>query len=123
MALTCREDPTADLFELTVDGSVTQAEFDDVMARLDAFITQQGSIRLLEIVRHFNLSDVTLSMFWEGVKFDIHNLRHIRRAAIVSDIGWISPWTKFAGSLMSTEVRVFPLAELDAARAWLVTEA
>jgi hypothetical protein len=38
---------------------------------------------------------------------------------VVTDKGWIGPVTRAAGALIPAEVRVFPLADIEGARAWV----
>jgi hypothetical protein len=117
MTVTYIEDADAKTVELTVSGRITREDFDAVIAPMQAFIDAHGSIRLVEVVESMGGFDP--SVIWEGIQFDIRNIRHISHVAIVSDIGWISPLSKAAGALMSTKLRTFAMAELGEARAWV----
>ncbi|MBI6629652.1 SpoIIAA family protein [Pontibaca salina] len=117
MPLTYREDDTHKLVELEVHGKITKADYDEVIPKVQAFIDQHGTIRLLEVVEDF--SGFEISVLWPGIKFDIQNLKHISHVAVVSDTGWIGALAKAAGSFMSTKLRTFDLSELAEARAWI----
>ena len=41
------------------------------------------------------------------------------RVAVVTDLGWVRKATTAFGWLAPGELRVFPLAELDQAKAWV----
>lgn len=111
------EDPETGIVELVVDGKVTKEDFERLSGRLEAFIEKQGKIKLLEDIRDFKGFDP--SVIVKGIRFDIEHLKDISHAAVVTDVGWIGPFTRAAGSFVRTEVRVFRRAEIDDARAWL----
>lgn len=118
MTLLYKEYPEAKTVEIHVDGKVSHEEFDTVIADMDAFIQTHGTVKLLESVASFKVG-MDVSMFWEGLKFDMKNIRHISHCAVVSDIGWISPLSKAAGAFMSTKLRTFNMDDIGAARVWL----
>ncbi|MCF6316464.1 MAG: STAS/SEC14 domain-containing protein [Marinosulfonomonas sp.] len=118
MTLSYIEYPDTKTVEIHVDGKVAREEFDSTLAKMDLFIQNNGTIKLLESVTTFKVG-MDMHMLWEGMKFDLKNIRHISHCAVVSDIGWISPMSKAAGAFMSTKLRTFNMDEIDAARAWL----
>ncbi|NNC67379.1 MAG: STAS/SEC14 domain-containing protein [Gammaproteobacteria bacterium] len=123
MTTTYKEDPEHKIAELVVDGKVRHEDFNNIAVQLENFIEKQGRIKLLEEIR--TLESIDASMVWEGIKFDIKNLKHIRHishCAVVSDIGWLSPISKAAGALISCKIRTFTLDQIDEARTWLQTE-
>lgn len=117
MTATYKTHPEAGIFELTVSGKITGEDFDALTGPLDAFVKTHGKIKLLEIVKDFKGFDPML--MWRGAKYDISILPHITHCAVVSDMGWISPLTKAAGTFMSTKLRTFDMAGEEDARAWL----
>ena len=123
MTTTYKEDPEHKIAELVVDGKVTHEDFNNIAIQLENFIEKHGQIKLLEKIR--TLEGFDASMMWEGIKFDIKNLKHIRHishCAVVSDIGWLSPISKAAGAFISCKIRTFTLDQIDEARAWLQAE-
>ena len=123
MTTTYTEDPEHKIAELVVDGKVTHEDFNNIARQLENFIEKHGRIKLLEEIR--TLEGIEASMVWEGIKFDIKNLKHIRHishCAMVSDIGWLSPISKAAGAFISCKIRTFTLDQLDEARACLQAE-
>lgn len=118
MALVYKENPDTKTLEIHVDGKISHEELESVMNRMDAFIQTHGTVKLLESIITFKVG-MDASMLWDGLKFDMKNIRHISHCAVVSDIGWISPMSKAAGAFVSTKLRTFKMDEIEAARAWL----
>ena len=116
MALDYVEYPEAATIEITVVGHIDKDDYDAVIGPMQAFIDSHDSVRMIEVVRSFRGFDPAVLL--PGIQFDIRNLARISHVAVVSDIGWFSPVVKAAGALMSTELRLFHLDELDTARAW-----
>ena len=60
---------------------------------------------------------------WEGIKADIElGIAHRaawRRTAYVTDLTWIGTSVRLLSWLIPGEVQVFPLRELDQAKAWV----
>ncbi len=108
------------LVELTVDGAVERADFEELLPRMQAFIEKHERIRLIEIVKDFQWPSLdTFGMIWEGIKFDLYAIPRISHCAVVSDIGWMMPVSKAAGSVMSTKLRTFDMSELEEAQDWV----
>jgi hypothetical protein len=53
----------------------------------------------------------------------MEHLAHWERAAIVTDIDWISHTTKLFAFLWPGDVRVFSLSDAEQARVWIVAPA
>lgn len=112
-----REIPETNVVELVVDGAISAAEFDDVVARLGAAIERHGKICLLKEVRE--LGGVPASKWWQDLKFGYQHLRDIRRAAVVAHPKWIEAFANLVNPFLATEVRYFEPSEIDQARQWL----
>ncbi|WP_306152770.1 STAS/SEC14 domain-containing protein [Roseovarius sp. MMSF_3281] len=119
MTIQYSEDPETRTVEIIVADRITQEDYDAVAERMQTFIDTHGTIRLIEVIENFQGFDPT--MIWSGIKFDMKNLRHISHVAVVSDIGWIGPLSKAAGALLTTKLRTFDTAEVEAAREWIIT--
>lgn len=119
MTVTYREDDATGVAEFRVVDHISRADYEPLVASLQDFIDRHGSVRIIEIVETFPGFDPSILL--PGLRFDIRNIRHISHVAVVSDMGWLSPVVKAAGSLVSTKIRLFGMAELDEARAWIVT--
>lgn len=121
MSVTMKLDPLAKLAELRVNGAVTREDFDRIAPQFEAFVSDCGTIRLIEVIEEFGLRDMDLGMIWDGMKLDLRVIPHISHCAVVGDIGWLSPLSKAAGALISTKLRTFPMAQEAEARAWLAS--
>lgn len=116
MSLSYHEDPATKTVEFTVRGKLTKEDYERVVTPMQAFIDAHGQVRVVEIVESFSGFDPAVLI--PGIKFDLKNLSHISRAAIVSDIGWFSPLVRAASALTAIEMRMFEMDQLDEARDW-----
>jgi hypothetical protein len=69
------------------------------------------------------LDEMEPGALWEDAKlgFDlgVHHHGDWIRSAIVTDLDWIARATRLFAWMIPGEARVYPLAELDAAKAWV----
>jgi hypothetical protein len=56
---------------------------------------------------------------WSDMKFGVGHVRDFSRAAMVTDIGWITRAAKLFMPLMPFAFETFPLAELENAKEWI----
>src|SRR5262249_30844729 len=112
-----REVPDSSIIELTLDGSVSAAEFDEVMSQLERAIQRHGKIQVLEEIRGFAM--IPPSKWWDDLSFAWRHLQDISHFALVTDEKWIEVVTKMFKPLIRGEVRYFHSGDIDAARAWL----
>ncbi|MDX1540061.1 MAG: STAS/SEC14 domain-containing protein [Geminicoccaceae bacterium] len=120
MTLSYREIENGDLIEIELDGKVERADFEHVAGRLERAIEQHGKLRLLEVVRSF--TGVDAATLLDDLKFSFRHLNDFSRVAVVTDLTWMRALASVSGALIRAEIRVFGLAEIDAARAWLRDE-
>jgi hypothetical protein len=112
-----REIPDTNIVELTIDGEVSESDFDDTVARLQAAIRRHGTVKILEHVRSFG--GMPLKKFWHDIKFGFRNMKHFTHAAVVGDKKWVALFTKLTRPFVSGEVRHFGEADIEQAREWL----
>ncbi len=112
-----REDPTTNIIEITIDGTISRAEFATVAANLEAQITKYGKVYVLEEIRR--IGGIDPYVFWEDLTFGLKHLSHISHCAIVSDQQWLKLITHSIQPLVSCQIRSFNLGEIDEARRWL----
>ena len=55
---------------------------------------------------------------WEDLKMGAHHLARWKRIALVTDVEWMTHLTHLFGWMTPGDLKVFPLAERDAAVAW-----
>ncbi len=112
-----REDTDAGIVEITINGRISKAEFDDVADRIEALIAQHGKIRILEVINDFQ--GLEASAFWDDLKFSLRHLNDFSRCAVVSDKRWVNLWSALIQPFIECEVEHFDPAEIESARAWL----
>jgi hypothetical protein len=115
-----REDAETGVVEITVEGKISRADFDDVAARLEARIREHGKIRLLEHVRSFE--GISAAVFWDDVRFSLRHLNDFSRCAVVGDKAWLEWLTRVVRPFISCEVRHYDEARIGEARAWLASQ-
>lgn len=114
--LTFETDAEAGVIEFTVDGHIDKAEFEAVVKALEAQIERHGTVNVVEVIRDFSGMDP--SLWWQDMTWGLTHLSKFARAAVVTDSGWIGPMVRGVSALMPAQIRVFPMRDLEAARAW-----
>ena len=118
MSVIYREVEGTDMVEIELDGAIDRAAFDRIAGQLEHAIARHGRLRLLEVVRSFGGIDP--GTLFQDIKFSLRHRNAFSRVAVVTDVGWIRSLARVAGAaLTSAEVDLFPLAEIERARAWL----
>jgi hypothetical protein len=112
-----REIPDTNIVELSIDRTVSGAEFDETLANLEAAIRRHGTVRILEHVRSFR--GMPIAKFLDDIKFGFRNMKHFSHAAVVADPNWVALLTNLSKPFVSGEVRYFKEADIDRARQWL----
>ncbi len=112
-----REFEDTELVEITVDGYVSDVEFEEVARKLERFIARHGKVRLLEVVKSFG--GMSPASFWEDMKFALRHLNDFSRCAVVTDEQWMTWLAKAATVIAPGAVKTFHLNEIDTARGWL----
>jgi hypothetical protein len=103
-------------------GEIEREDYDEVLTpELRRALEAGGGLRTLHVIE--DLDEIEPGALWADSKlgFDV-GVRHRDawvRSAIVTDIAWMARATKFFAWMIPGEARVFPLAELEAAKAWV----
>jgi len=103
-------------------GEVTSADYDD---KLIPLVTEKakshGKVRLLMVLGP-DFEGYSAGAIWDDARLGLTHWRSFERVAVVSDIGWITRAVKLFSPLIPSEVAVFPLAAMEAAKAWISAE-
>jgi hypothetical protein len=105
-----------------VEGDVEKEDYTRVLRPgLQAAIDSGGGIRSLYLLE--DLDEIEPGALWADSKlgFDL-GVRHHEawvRSAIVTDIAWMARATKLFAWMIPGEARVFTVAELEQAKAWV----
>ena len=109
-----------------VTGEVTREDYTKVLVPdLRKALDAGTGLRTLYVVE--DLDEIEAKAMWEDTKlgFDL-GLRHHkewRRSAIVTDHEWLARATRLFAWMIPGEARVFELAELEQAKAWVAADA
>jgi hypothetical protein len=105
-----------------VDGDVEREDYDNLLGPvLQTAAVGGGGLRTLYLIE--DIDDIEPSALWADAKlgFDM-GVRHHKewvRSAIVTDIDWMARATKLFAWMIPGESKVFPIAELEQAKAWV----
>lgn len=120
-----RNNPNNNIGEISVEGKITEADFDQVIAQLKADIEKQGKLRVLEEIRSFDGIDpfaqraVRPIALWKDVRFGFSQINDFTHAAVVAEQEWMRTIAQAVGSVLSAEVKAFEASQIEAARTWL----
>ena len=106
------------LITIEVEGRVTRDELREALRAFEAFVADRKPVKVLQIVRSF--SGIEPAALAEDIGFSFRHMNSFSHAAVVTDLDWVGWWTRFAGGFVRAEVKHFPLARLEEARAWLL---
>jgi SpoIIAA-like len=103
-------------------GEIDREDYDEVLApELERALEAGGGLRTLYVIE--DLGQIEPSALWTDAKLSFNlGIRHHEawvRSAIVTDIEWIARATKLFAWMIPGEARIFPLVELDQAKAWV----
>jgi hypothetical protein len=105
-----------------VAGEIEREDYDDVLVpELRRALEAGGGLRTLYVIE--DLDEIEPGALWADAKlgFDL-GIRHHEawvRSAIVTDIEWMARATRLFAWMIPGEARVYPLAELEQAKAWV----
>jgi hypothetical protein len=106
-------------------GEIEREDYDEVLGpELRRAVEAGGGLRTLYLIE--DLEEIEPGALWADSKlgFDV-GLRHREawvRSAIVTDIEWMARATRMFAWMIPGEVRVFGVAELEQAKAWVAGE-
>jgi hypothetical protein len=105
-----------------VDGDIEDDDYEDVLVpALKGVVDSGGKLRTLYLIE--DIDDIEGEAIWADAKlgFDLGVKHHAawERSAIVTDITWMARATRLFAWMIPGEARVFPVAELAAAKAWV----
>ncbi|MUG91405.1 STAS/SEC14 domain-containing protein [Scytonema sp. UIC 10036] len=113
-----RNNPNNNIVEISVEGKITEADFDHVIAQLKADIEKHGKLRILEEIRSFTGIDPIA--LWKDVRFGFAHVNDFTHAAVVADAKWMRTFAEAVSSVLSVEVKAFEASQIEAARTWLM---
>ncbi|GAA4774767.1 hypothetical protein GCM10023219_22860 [Stakelama sediminis] len=110
----------ADVIAIRAVGVITAQDYrDTLIPMVEAKLKTHDTIKCL-VVLDSDYAAYSGDAAWEDMKLGIRHWNAFRRIAVVSDIGWIVKAVRLFAPIMPGAVKTFPVAELDAAKAWVV---
>jgi hypothetical protein len=103
-------------------GDIERQDYDEVLApELRRALEAGGGLRTLYVIE--DLDEIEPGALWADSKLGLdlgvgHHDAWVR-SAIVTDIGWMARATRMFLWMIPGEARVFPVAELERAKAWV----
>ena len=108
-----------DILGIEAVGQVTHEDYRDILSPTVSKLLEKGPLRLLYVVGpEFTgyqpraiVDDTTLGLkHWQEFPF----------VALVTDVDWIQNSVRMFKPFFPGEVRLFPLSELESAKAWIL---
>jgi hypothetical protein len=108
-----------DVIGLRCAGHLTREDYETVLIpALDAAFKRHQKLHAYLQVDSF--SGISPDAMWDTVKVKVGHFTQWGRVALVTDVEWISHMVQLLTFLMPWDVRLFPLADAEKARAWIV---
>lgn len=114
-----KNNPDNNIVELTVEGKITEADFDRVVVQIKANLETHGRLRLLEEICSFEGMD--LITLWKDAQFGLSHIGDFTHVAVVADAEWMRTISTAADHVLSAKVKAFERSQIEAARDWLLT--
>lgn len=112
-----RNNPDNNIVEITIEGKITEADFDQLISQAQADFKKHSKLRILEEIRSFEGIDPIA--LWRDLKFGLPHINDITHVAVVTDAKWIQTFSTAIDSVLPAEVKAFNLSQLEEARKWL----
>lgn len=87
---------------------------------VDAALDAGQDLRVLLIFEEWG--GMSTGAFRKDFRMGMEHLKHWKKIALVTDIEWMAHVTHLFGWMTPGEMKQFPVAERDAAIAWLTTD-
>jgi SpoIIAA-like len=99
------------------EGKLGAEDYRDVVQPAIERAGKAGEIRAVIVIKDFD--GMSGGALWQDLKMGVEYLRAWKRAAVVTDIAWMTRLTAMFGWMTPGEVKTFPLAEREAAIRWV----
>jgi hypothetical protein len=106
-----------DLVCLKAAGKLTDADYKDMMPRLEAVIAEHGGLRVYVDLTEFDGWDWRAA--WDDVAFGIKHWSEISKIALIGDAAWETLATRIADKIMPADVRNFAADGAGEALDWI----
>ncbi len=107
------------LIAYEVDGKITSADVEKVLAPMEAHMKGDDKVDLLVRFKDWEGFDPAILTNGSVMGGKIGAITHLRRYAVVGAPGWMKAMVGAASALMPFEMKMFDLADDDAAWTWV----
>jgi len=108
----------SDVLGIEAAGKVTHADYRDVLIPRAEAMLAKGPIKMLYVIGN-DVTGFELEALWDDGAFGIKHWREFGRVAVVVDHAWLRAALSLFSPLFPSEVRLFKVAELEDAKAWI----
>jgi len=114
--LTEISDLPAGVIGFEASGKLHAEDYRDVLLPAIQRAAAAGDVRVMIVIPEFH--GLSAGALWQDLKMGVEHLRAWKRIALVTDVEWMIHATHLFGWMTPGDVKVFPIAERDAAAAW-----
>jgi hypothetical protein len=115
------EDVPANVVAVEASGTVTEDDYESVLVpAVEARTKANEKVRFLYVLGE-DFDGWTFGALWEDARLGTREFRAWDKVAVVTDKDWLKHMVNAFGWMIPGEVRVFGLAALDDAKAWVAT--
>lgn len=107
------------ILAIEITGKITHEDYRDHLIPEAEGMMGAGPIKALCVVRS-GLADFSPAAMWDDQAFGFKHWSDVSHMALATDHAWIKAAVAVFAPLSPTRIRVFPLAELAAATAWVI---
>jgi hypothetical protein len=109
-----------DIIAVAAHGEVTEEDYRKALVPIvEEKLWRYHDVRLfIHLGPTFN--GFTAGAMWQDTKLGVSHWSRWGRVAVVTDVGWITQAVRLFAPLFRHAVRVFPNAEYDVARGWIL---
>ncbi len=104
-------------FFVKVSGKLTDADYKELLPRLDKAIADHGRLNMFIDMEEFEA--IELRAAWDDFAFGIKHWNDFERVAMVGDKGWQELLVKTFDPFIKGDFRHFEIADKGAAQAWI----
>lgn len=108
-----------DVLAIEAIGKVTHEDYRNVLIPKAEAMMKKGPIKMLYVIGK-EFTGYELEALWDDGAFGIGHWREFKKIAVVADQAWLRASISMFTPFFPAEVQLFNLAELAAAKAWIV---
>ncbi|WP_265587372.1 SpoIIAA family protein [Sphingomicrobium arenosum] len=108
-----------DVVAVRLVGVITAEDYDKTLIpMIEARLEDREAVKML-VVMDDDYAGYSPDAAWADAKFGLGHVRNFKRIALVTDIGWVRRAAKLFAPLWDVDSRLFDVADLEEAKAWV----